>query len=110
MKVTWPVAHDPYAEAGFRRVSSGGTVFIGEGGWGAPLRSVSDPKPWTMKSGRINHVFLLKVKADSSYELKVLEVGAPLFKGQAEPSSWRGFSLRRQANSRGAPENSAVQP
>jgi hypothetical protein len=95
MKVTWPLVYDPEGELGFRRVSRGGTVFIGEGGWGAPLRSVSDAKSWTMKSGRINHVFLIDVEAEGGYEARVIEVGG---RHPNPRRSWRSFSLRREPN------------
>lgn len=100
MKVTWPLVIDPQGEQGFRRVSKGGTVFIGEGGWGAPLRSVSDPKSWTMKSGRINHVFFIEITKKGDYTLKVLEVNA----AQLDPSnSWRSFIWRRAPNQQTLP-------
>jgi len=87
----------PKGEQGFRRVSQGGTVFIGEGGWGAPLRSVSDPKIWTMKSARINHVFFIEIHPEGDYDLKVLEVKA----AQRDPHTpWRSFTWRRAPNQR----------
>lgn len=97
MKVTWPLVMDPDGVQGFKRVIKGGTVFIGEGGWGAPLRSVSDPKPWTMKSGRINHVFFVEISEEGDYAIKVLEVSA----AQRDPTrSWRSFMWSRTPNRR----------
>jgi len=97
MKVTWPLKPDPDGSQGFKRVSHGGTVFIGEGGWGAPLRSVSDLKPWTMKSGRINHIFFIEITAEGDYALRVLEVGS---QGPDPKSPWRSFMWRRAPNRR----------
>jgi len=95
MKVTWPIVMDSTGAQGFRRVSKGGTVFIGEGGWGAPLRKVSDPKSWTMKSGRINHVFFVEISPQGGYTLRVLEVS----EARADVARpWQNFMWRRASN------------
>ncbi len=64
-KVTWPLR--PSSEAGshegFIRDDKTGTVYIGEGGWGAPLRASDDTKPWTRSSGsfdQFNWIFVDK--------------------------------------------------
>ena len=111
MKVTAPLRYDPEGPDGFRRVTRGGTTYIGEGGWGAPLRSVSQVYAWTLKSGRINHVFLLDVDERGSYEARAVEVpreealdellAAPRLHEERERllAPWRGFVLRRAPNS-----------
>ncbi|MDP0492121.1 MAG: metallophosphoesterase [Verrucomicrobiota bacterium JB023] len=43
------------ASEGFIRDDTFGTVYIGEGCWGAPLREADDNKPWTLASGSFNH-------------------------------------------------------
>lgn len=55
-KVTWPIrpSSDPGNHEGFVRDDAEGTVYIGEGGWGAPLRDCNDVKPWTRNSGSFN--------------------------------------------------------
>jgi acid phosphatase type 7 len=55
-KVTWPLRPDRGAGSheGFIRDDAAGTVYVGEGGWGAPLRDVNDDKPWTRNSGKFN--------------------------------------------------------
>lgn len=55
-KVTWPVrpSNEPGSSEGFIRDDNEGTVFAGEGGWGAPLRDCNDNKPWTRNSGSFN--------------------------------------------------------
>ena len=55
-KVTWPIrpSYEPGSSEGFIRDDSEGTVFTGEGGWGAPLRTADDDKPWTRNSGSFN--------------------------------------------------------
>ncbi|MBM4293201.1 MAG: metallophosphoesterase family protein [Deltaproteobacteria bacterium] len=114
MKVTAPLRYDPTGPDGFRRAAQGGTTFIGEGGWGAPLRSVSAAYPWTIKSGRINHIFLIDVQESGAYEARAVEVpreeelaaegaagdpseDAGALEGHLKP--WRGFVLRRAPNS-----------
>lgn len=55
-KVTWPIrpSYEPGSSEGFIRDDREGTVFVGEGGWGAPLRTADDDKPWTRNSGSFN--------------------------------------------------------
>ncbi len=55
-KTTWPVvASDaPDNDEGFIRDDINGTVYTGEGCWGAPLRSADDTKSWTRNSGMYN--------------------------------------------------------
>lgn len=52
-KRTWPVR--PFtgsgSDEGFIRDDLDGTVYVGEGGWGAPLRLNDDDKDWTRDSG-----------------------------------------------------------
>jgi len=56
VKSTWPVrpSNEPGSYEGFIRDDAKGIVFVGEGGWGAPLRSNNDDKPWTRNSGSFN--------------------------------------------------------
>ena len=56
VKQTWPIrpSRDRGASEGFIRDDERGTVYIGEGCWGAPLRANDDDKPWTRASGRFN--------------------------------------------------------
>ncbi len=60
-KVTWPIRatndkSEPGYDEGFVRDEEKGTVFIGEGGWGAPLRVADDSKRWTRAIGSFNQV------------------------------------------------------
>ena len=57
-KYTWPIVPDNGKNAveGFIRDETHGTVYIGEGGWGAPLRAANDAKPWTRDCGSLNHI------------------------------------------------------
>lgn len=75
MKVTYPLWPNLQGVDGFERVQRG-TTFIGEGGWGAPLRSVDDVKPWTLSSARINHLFYIEVEPSGTYRLTPLRIHA----------------------------------
>ncbi|WFB46439.1 DNRLRE domain-containing protein [Vibrio coralliilyticus] len=44
---------------------TGGTVYIGEGSWGAAARSANDPKSWTLDAASIQQVKVIQVLKDS---------------------------------------------
>lgn len=56
VKATYPIrpARGPESDEGFVRDDHGGTVYVGEGCWGAPLRANNDDKSWTRASGSFN--------------------------------------------------------
>ncbi|WP_299899589.1 fibronectin type III domain-containing protein [uncultured Aquimarina sp.] len=56
VKTTWPVrpSTGSGSDEGFIRDNQNGTVYAGEGCWGAPLRSNNDNKNWTRNSARFN--------------------------------------------------------
>ncbi|MEL6922661.1 MAG: metallophosphoesterase family protein, partial [Bacteroidota bacterium] len=56
VKTTYPVrpSTGSGSEQGFVRDDEQGTVYIGEGCWGAPLRRNNDDKHWTRNSGSFN--------------------------------------------------------
>ena len=56
VKTTYPIKPSRAAGSheGFIQDDELGTVYIGEGCWGAPLRNADDPKPWTRASGSFN--------------------------------------------------------
>ncbi|MCB0662936.1 MAG: metallophosphoesterase family protein [Saprospiraceae bacterium] len=56
VKSTWPIrpSTETGSEEGFIRDDLSGTVYIGEGCWGAPLRRADDDKVWTRASGSFN--------------------------------------------------------
>ncbi|MCB0376559.1 MAG: T9SS type A sorting domain-containing protein [Lewinellaceae bacterium] len=56
VKQTHPIRPDTGLESdeGFIRDDENGTVYIGEGNWGAPLRDNNDNKSWTRASGSFN--------------------------------------------------------
>lgn len=60
------------ADEGFVRDDAKGTVYIGEGGWGAPLRDNNDDKSWTQASGRFNQIKWIWVSA-SQMEVRTIK-------------------------------------
>ncbi len=56
VKTTWPVrpSKERGSDEGYIRDDARGTVFVGEGCWGAPLRRNDDNKSWTRNSGSFN--------------------------------------------------------
>lgn len=56
VKTTWPLRPSTKkgSEEGFVREDKKGTVYVGEGCWGAPLRPSDDAKSWTRDHGSFN--------------------------------------------------------
>lgn len=50
---------------GFIRSDIDGTVFVGEGCWGAPLRNPNDSKPWTHSAGSFNQFKLVFIDKEN---------------------------------------------
>lgn len=73
-KTTWPVqpAYCDGHDEGFIR-NNNGTVYAGEGCWGAPLRANNDDKSWTRNSGSFNQFKLIFVEA-TKIELRTIIV------------------------------------
>jgi hypothetical protein len=68
-KITYPVrpSQDSTADEGFVRDDENGTVYVGEGTWGAPLRKADDLKSWTLDAAAINQfkwIFIDKNKVE----------------------------------------------
>lgn len=76
-KITYPVRPDTVSADSFMdfvRDDENGTMYIGEGSWGASPRSNDDDKPWTLASGSFNqikwiHVFPEKDKAPARMDI-----------------------------------------
>ncbi|WP_438712549.1 InlB B-repeat-containing protein [Aquimarina muelleri] len=66
VKTTWPVRPSTGSgnDEGFIRDDQNGTVYAGEGCWGAPLRSNNDNKTWTRNSGVFNQFKWIFVDAN----------------------------------------------
>lgn len=66
-KLTYPMIPEPNSIA-FARSDNGGTVYVGEGSWGAPARSANQSYPWTIDLASIQQFKVLSVTAS---EIKV---------------------------------------
>jgi acid phosphatase type 7 len=57
-KITFPVipSNEQGSYQGFIRDDGNGTMYVGEGSWGASPRANNDDKPWTIKSARCNQI------------------------------------------------------
>ncbi len=75
VKITWPVKPGvgPGSHQGFVRDDITGTVYAGEGCWGAPLRPADDTKPWTRAAGSFNQFKWLWIDADQ-IEMRTVRV------------------------------------
>lgn len=62
-KLTYPLAPLENATA-FVRSDDGGTVFVGEGSWGAPARSANQSFPWTIDLASIQQFKVFSVTAN----------------------------------------------
>lgn len=65
----------------FSATTSGGTVYVGEGSWGAPARSANDPKSWTIDLASIQQFKVLSVSPNK------LDVRTAQFNSGAETLS-----------------------
>ncbi len=74
-KTTFPIlpSYEAGSSEGFLRDDSRGTVYTGEGCWGAPLKNADDPKPWTRTMGSYNEFKLLFV-SESEIEHRTIRV------------------------------------
>ncbi|MCG8668036.1 MAG: DNRLRE domain-containing protein [Pseudomonadales bacterium] len=61
---------------GYEAVTDGGTVFVGEGSWGAPSRSANQPKDWTIDLASIQQFKVIQVSQDE------LVLGTAQFDGE----------------------------
>ncbi|NRD20013.1 fibronectin type III domain-containing protein [Winogradskyella eckloniae] len=77
-KTTWPVkpSADIGNDEGFVVEQTSGTVYTGEGCWGAPLRDADDDKTWTRNSGKFNQFKLIFVD-EFKIELRTIQVDNP---------------------------------
>jgi hypothetical protein len=62
-KMTFPIrpSNENGSHMGFIRDDENGTMYLGEGSWGASPRSANDSKPWTLRSGAFNQIKWLHV-------------------------------------------------
>ena len=78
VKTTYPIRPSQEADAdeGFIRDDLNGTVYVGEGCWGAPLRANDDPKSWTRASGSFNQFKWIWVDQEKMEVRTVMTDGA----------------------------------
>lgn len=84
VKTTWPVIPDtgPGSDEGFLRDDYNGTVYTGEGCWGAPTRTADDTKLWTRNAGSFNQfkwilidrykMEIRTIKVDNAYSVGLI--------------------------------------
>jgi len=86
VKTTWPIrpTKDPGHEMGFIRDDQNGTVYIGEGCWGAPLRRNNDDKKWTRNSGSFNQFKWIFV-SENNIEIRTIETNNADMVGTVDP-------------------------
>ena len=74
VKTTWPIrpTSEPGNQMGFIRDDQTGTVYVGEGCWGAPLRRNNDDKKWTRNSGSFNQFKWIFV-SENNVEVRTVE-------------------------------------
>jgi len=86
VKTTWPIrpSSDPGSEMGFIRDDQTGTVYIGEGCWGAPLRRNNDDKTWTRNSGSFNQFKWIFV-SEHNIEIRTVETNNADEVGTVDP-------------------------
>jgi len=74
-KCTWPVVPSTGSGnvMGFVRDDANGSVYVGEGCWGAPLRSADDNKTWTRNSAMFNHFNWIFIDQDK-IEVRTINV------------------------------------
>ncbi|MFK8104233.1 MAG: fibronectin type III domain-containing protein [Saprospiraceae bacterium] len=85
VKTTYPIrpSRAPGSDEGFIRDDERGTVFVGEGCWGAPIRRNNDDKKWTRNSGSFNQfkwifvseygVEVRTIKTDNALQIKEVD-------------------------------------
>lgn len=75
VKTTWPLepSSEPGNDMGFIRNDINGTVYVGEGCWGAPTRAADDEKDWTRNMGQFNQFKLIWVST-TEIEVRTIDV------------------------------------
>jgi hypothetical protein len=75
VKTTYPVqpASGNGSDEGFKINNTNGTIYAGEGCWGAPLRTANDSKDWTRDMGSFNQFKLIFIDNDK-IELRTIRI------------------------------------
>jgi len=75
-KITYPLrpSNGENSEQGFERYDARGTLFVGEGAWGAQPRANDDDKSWTYTSGSFNQIKWIHVTPRDGHSPASLEI------------------------------------
>jgi hypothetical protein len=74
-KITFPLKPDSISGVeGFIRDDKNGTMYIGEGSWGASYRPNDDNKPWTLRSGSFNQIKWLQVFPETNSQAAHIDI------------------------------------
>ena len=75
-KITFPLrpSNGENSEQGFERYDARGTLFIGEGAWGARPRVNDDDKSWTYQSGSFNQFKWMHVRPRDGRQPAFIEI------------------------------------
>jgi len=75
-KITFPIrpSKETGSYEGFIRDDENGTMYIGDGSWGATPRPNNDDKPWTLRSGSFNQVKWIQVFPENEDDPAYLEI------------------------------------
>ena len=75
-KITYPLkpSNEKDSHQGFVREDETGTMYIGEGSWGAGHRVNNDNKPWTYQSGSFNQIKWIHVKPEDGEQPAFMEI------------------------------------
>jgi hypothetical protein len=99
-KTTYPIrpSYEEGSVEGFIRDDERGTVYAGEGCWGAPLRKNNDDKNWTRASGSFNQIKWIwidkekieirTIKTDNSNDVSALSA-SDIFKMPKNINLWQ---------------------
>ncbi len=79
VKWTWPLrpstdTNDPTYDDGFVRDNEKGTVYVGEGGWGALLHPCGLPREWTRACDSFNQFKLIQVHGREKLEVRTIKL------------------------------------
>ncbi len=98
VKSTFPIRPDngPGSDQGFIRDDETGTVYVGEGCWGAPLRDNNDDKNWTRASGSFNQFNWIFIDREK-IEVRTIKTDGAQKVGEVRPENIflapRGLSI-----------------
>jgi hypothetical protein len=75
-KMTFPIrpSEEPGSYEGFIRDDENGTMYIGDGSWGASPRPNNDDKPWTLRSGSFNQINWIQVFPEEEEKPAYVEI------------------------------------